>query len=112
MVIAPPASPRRNNRLLIKVDQIAQKWALLLRVCGRNNRAAKGVQTAVAAASPLAGRLVAVTLSSTPVVRKTPNGQRQMVAAHVASSPWGFSTSNRAAVGVVRSNAASLLVAS
>ena len=74
-----------DNRLLVKVDQSGGGWGLLLRAVGSDDKAVPGLGTAVTLNTPLSGSLIAASIQGTPFVRKTPEGERQVLVAQVTS---------------------------
>ncbi len=74
-----------DNRLLVKVDQSGGGWGLLLRAVGTDSKAAPGLRTSVTLNTPLAGSLVAASIQGTPFVRKTSEGDRQVLVAQITS---------------------------
>ncbi|MCF6286264.1 MAG: hypothetical protein L3K26_13905, partial [Candidatus Hydrogenedentes bacterium] len=81
----PVTLKKGDNRLLVKVDQSGGGWGLLLRVVGSDGRAAAGVQAAISSTVPLNGKLVSASFSTTPLIRKTPDGERQVIIARITS---------------------------
>jgi hypothetical protein len=74
-----------ENRLLVKVDQSGGAWGLLVRVEAPDGKPIAGVQTAVSSHSPIAKAVTGFSLKSTPLVRRTPDGERQVFIAEIAS---------------------------
>ncbi len=74
-----------SNRLLVKVGQSGGDWGLLLRVVTAAGQPAMTVHAAVSSREPLAGKIVAATLSASPLVLKTPAGPRQALVAEIRS---------------------------
>jgi hypothetical protein len=73
------------NRLLVKVGQSGGDWGLLLRVVAANGAAVEAVRASVSSQNSLAGRIVAATLSGSPVALRTPEGPRQAMVADICS---------------------------
>ncbi|MFV2068244.1 MAG: hypothetical protein ACC645_14825, partial [Pirellulales bacterium] len=74
-----------ENRLLVKVDQIAGGWGLLLRVTASDGSPIEGVRSAVATDLVADGKIMAAQFSSAEAVLNTPQGPRQAVIAHITS---------------------------
>ena len=75
-----------ENRLLAKVDQSGGAWGLLVRVEAPDGGPIAGVQSAILAPGPIAKEVTGFSLKSTPLVRRTPDGERQVLIADIASS--------------------------
>ncbi len=74
-----------SNRLLAKVDQLGGGWGLNVRVLHARGQAARRVSAAVRLQSPLMHRFKSITLESSPLTMKTPQGERQLVHAVLVS---------------------------
>ena len=82
----PVSLKKGDNRLLVKVDQSGGGWGMQLRVVAPDGGTAAGVRSAVSLNAPLAGNLIGASFSATPFVRKTPDGERQILIAHLTSA--------------------------
>lgn len=74
-----------KNRLLAKVDQQGGAWELKARILNRESQPIQGVQAEAALTKSLRGRFHSVTFSSTPLLLKTPEGERQLIHASIVS---------------------------
>jgi len=74
-----------ENRLLVKVDQSGGAWGLQVRVVAADGAPVSGVQSAVSANESLAEKVIEFSLAGTPFVRNTPDGERQVLFAHITS---------------------------
>jgi alpha-mannosidase len=77
----PVTLKKGENRLLVKVDQSGGGWGLQLRVVDSDGTVAAGIYTD----KPLARGIVEASFSGTPLVRKTPGGERQIILANITS---------------------------
>ncbi len=71
------------NRVLLKIDQGGGAWGCALALSGIKNPQAIAAQ--VHTRQPLQGHLLAATFSSTSLLAKTPDGERQVVVADITS---------------------------
>ena len=75
-----------DNRLLVKVDQGAGNWGLGLSVVGLDGKPPKGLTSSVAPKMPLKGKIKTAKFAASPLVMKTPQGERQVINAEIVSA--------------------------
>lgn len=74
-----------KNRLLAKVDQLGGAWELRIRVLDRDSKPIQGVEAAVLLQKSMQNRFHEITFTSTPLLLKTPEGERQLIHANIVS---------------------------
>ena len=96
----PVSLKKGSNRLLAKVENLGGSWALSVSVVGKDEKPAKGVATAFASESQSLKDIFSVQWIQSPLVRRTPKGEKQLliveimsgglknVVCRVASSAW------------------------
>ena len=74
-----------KNPLLIKVDQGSGGWGLALNVVDLNGKSVSGISSSIFSQSPIVGKILSAKFVSTPVVLKTPHGNRHVIKAEIFS---------------------------
>ena len=74
-----------RNRLLGKVDQMGGGWGLLITVFEANGDPVQGVKSGVHTDNAFKNKIKSVDFISSPLVLKTPEGERQLITASLES---------------------------
>jgi alpha-mannosidase len=79
------ALKKGENPLLIKVDQGGGDWGLLAKLTDENNKFLKGVAVSVFTETLISNKIVSFQVKPTPLIKKTPQGDRQIINAEILS---------------------------
>ncbi|MFH1741911.1 MAG: glycoside hydrolase family 38 C-terminal domain-containing protein [bacterium] len=74
-----------TNRLLAKVDQMGGGWELSIAVAGQDDKPAEGITTSISSSNAAVESILSVEFSASPLVLKTPQGERQILRAEITS---------------------------
>ncbi len=74
-----------KNPLLFKVDQGGGAWGLALSIVDLDGKSVSGISTSINLKSPISGKILSAKFVSTPVILKTPGGNKQVINAEIFS---------------------------
>ena len=74
-----------NNPLLVKVDQGGGGWGLSVKVVNEDDKPGEEIITSTFRTFPLKNKIKTVKIKTTPLIQKTPEGERQIINAEIFS---------------------------
>ena len=74
-----------SNRLLIKVDQSGGAWAHRLAITGPKDESIDDLAIAINAVDPVRGKIRSANFSTSCLITKSPQGERQVIVAQIVS---------------------------